>query len=146
MSVEAESNNAGGTPGFHRGGGGERDGSCSVLLYTHTHTHNMRSVFNVGCGSLTFTILSLFLLVVQMAVLKKHHRAAHHGHYYECLVKFKGVAYNKVRMYAARRASKSLRSWFKNSRSCLVSSGWAIHRPHILSLRRCLCRFLDSLL
>lgn len=32
----------------------------------------------------------------QMAVLKKHHRAAHHGHYYECLVKFKGVAYNKV--------------------------------------------------
>lgn len=31
-----------------------------------------------------------------MSVLKKHHRAAHHGHYYECLVKFKGVAYNKV--------------------------------------------------
>lgn len=31
-----------------------------------------------------------------MAVLKKHHRAAHYGHYYECMVKFKGVAYNKV--------------------------------------------------
>lgn len=31
-----------------------------------------------------------------MSVLKKHHRAAHYGHYYECLVKFKGVAYNKV--------------------------------------------------
>ncbi|CAM9554270.1 unnamed protein product, partial [Scytosiphon promiscuus] len=31
-----------------------------------------------------------------MAVLKKHHRAARYGHYYECLVKFKGVAYNKV--------------------------------------------------
>lgn len=37
--------------------------------------------------------------VGQMAVLKKHHRAAHHGLYYECLVKFKGVAYNKVYIY-----------------------------------------------
>ena len=40
-----------------------------------------------------------------MAVLKKHHRAAHHGHYYECLVKFKGVAYNKVYLFALPRCT-----------------------------------------
>lgn len=40
-----------------------------------------------------------------MAVLKKHHRAARYGHYYECLVKFKGVAYNKVRMCMCRGKS-----------------------------------------
>lgn len=68
-------------------GGGEAVSKCC--------SHHTQSVVSVGCGWFAFIIL-FCLLVVQMAVLKKHHRAAHHGHYYECLVKFKGVAYNKV--------------------------------------------------
>ena len=49
------------------------------------------------CLLVSFVFCFFFFLVfLQIAVLKKHHRAAHAGHYYECLVKFKGVAYNKV--------------------------------------------------
>lgn len=37
-----------------------------------------------------------FVCCVQISVLKKHHRAAHYGHHYECMVKFRGVSYAKV--------------------------------------------------
>lgn len=75
--------------------------------------------------TLFFSLFAVPLLSWQMAVLKKHHRAARYGHYYECLVKFKGVAYNKVHMCV----------WYRPTVSC----GAGKRRPLYLG-----CRWFDA--
>lgn len=68
---------------------------------------NLSPLLRLACWPFFLSCFFCFICSVfaQMAVLKKHHRAAHHGHYYECLVKFKGVAYNKVYLFALPRCT-----------------------------------------